>query len=175
VTISVAEQSTAPVSLGDPRSGASAVADSNTPMVELLDRAVALEASDVHLSPGCPPAFRRNGLLRSEGSEPLGAEQVRRLIQSVCPEVVWSRLCKDRDVDFAVAREVGGVCYRFRVNAHFAQEAMGCSVRVIRGVVPTLEWTGFPQEVARRIVDLRNGLVLFTGVTGSGKSTSMGR
>jgi len=95
------------------------------------------------------------------------------MVRSICPRNVADRLDALRDADFALQRRMGGTDRRFRVNAFHARGALGCSIRAIPDRIPDFEWTGFPVHVAQRIAAFRNGLVLFTGVTGSGKSTSM--
>jgi len=77
------------------------------------------------------------------------------------------------DADFSIQRTIGGTCRRFRVNVFRSRRRLGCSIRIVPERIPTFEWAGFPRGIAVRLASFRNGLILFTGVTGSGKSTSM--
>jgi len=142
-------------------------------MTELLHSAADGEVSDLHLVAGSSPAFRKHGRLYSLDDAPLSAATLREMIRSIIPETAFDGLASTRDADFALQRNLGGVLRRFRVNLFHTQGTLGCSIRVILDEIPSLEWVGFPSETAERIASFRNGLVLFTGVTGSGKSTSM--
>lgn len=140
---------------------------------DLLRGAIEAEASDVHLVAGSPPAYRRNGRLRSVGQMPIDKEFLEQVIRSIAPTSAAARLAESQDADFALQRDVSGQPRRFRVNVFHTRGMPGCSIRVILDSIPTFSWAGFPGAVAERIAQFRDGLVLFTGVTGSGKSTSM--
>ncbi|NOT00634.1 MAG: PilT/PilU family type 4a pilus ATPase, partial [Phycisphaerales bacterium] len=145
----------------------------NDSMDALLHRAVQTDASDVHLVAGSPPAFRRHGRLFSTGDTPMESRPLASMIRSIMPAELSERFADQRDVDFALQCPIDAAARRFRVNAFHTRGAPGCSIRVILDEIPTFEWAGFPVGIADRIADFRNGLVLFTGVTGSGKSTTM--
>jgi len=139
----------------------------------ILRQAMECEASDVHLVAGYPPVLRVHGELQNLGADALSAEEARGLVVSVCPEAVRARLAETHDADFSYAFEHQGEVRRFRVNVFKNQEAVGACLRLIPQQIPTLEWAGFPATLAERLVSLLNGLVLVTGITGSGKTTTL--
>ncbi len=140
---------------------------------QLLESAVRDEISDIHLISDSPPAFRRHGRLCWTTDHPLDSSQMSELLRSLCPPEIMTKLRESHDADFALQRNFDGSPRRFRVNAFHSRGTLGCSIRVILQDVPSFEWSGFPSHVAEKICQFRNGLVLFTGVTGSGKSTTM--
>ena len=160
---------------------------SSMPVMKVMDlmRAMpAREASDLHLVPGHPPCYRIHGRLHSAGDQPLAAETVREMIISVLPDPIRERLARSKSVDCSVSltsRELQSArtdetedpLLRFRVNVFFAREQMCACLRFIPNDIPDFEWMGFPRSLAERIVNLTNGLVIITGITGSGKTTTL--
>jgi twitching motility protein PilT len=143
-------------------------------MHRLLQEAVDREASDVHLIPGFPAALRVHGRLdHSADAAPLDPELVRRMVESIAPPLVTQRLRDARNVDFSISHTQQGHSDRFRVNLFFAQEHLCACLRLVPRAIPSFEWMGFPSGLAERLVAHRNGLVIITGVTGSGKSTTL--
>ncbi len=142
-------------------------------MLDLLLGAINRDASDLHLVAGQPPAYRVHGALSSLDAPALEPAPLTEMIRTICPPEVASRLDTAQNVDFSYQREIEGATRRFRVNVFSARRSLGCSIRVILDQIPSLTWAGFPPGVAERITTFRNGLVLFTGITGSGKSTTM--
>ncbi len=142
-------------------------------ITRLLQTAVATEASDLHLVVGYPPILRVHGRLRPLDRPQLDGEAIRAMARSVTPGPAWLRFEEQKNCDFSFALEHRGRSERFRVNLFQHQERIGVCFRHIPSEIPTLEWAGFPEDVAERILQLHNGLILFTGVTGSGKTTSM--
>lgn len=136
---------------------------------DLLRYAVELGASDLHIAVGVPPALRINGSLRSIGEIALTAEDARSLVLSVLTEQQRSRMEQEWELDFAVQIQTVG---RFRANAHFSRGALEAAFRHIPEVIPELHTLGHRPTI-RRATTLESGLVLVTGVTGSGKSTTM--
>lgn len=138
--------------------------------------AASLGASDLHLVADYPPIRREHGeLVRITGTN-LSASQVHQSLQKICPEESFERFQKQRNLDFALelpGEAEGMPAQRFRVNLFYSGESPGACIRVIPAVIPDLEWSGFPVSIADRITEMRNGLVVFSGVTGSGKTTSM--
>ncbi len=78
-----------------------------------------------------------------------------------------------KNVDFAFQLSTADQEQRFRVNLFRAAQNVGACFRVIPSKIPTFDWAGFPLDIATRLVQMRNGLVLISGVTGSGKSTTL--
>jgi len=136
---------------------------------DLLRYAVELGASDLHLATGVPPALRLNGAIRPVGDERLTAEDTRSMVLGVLTEQQRARLEQDWELDFALQIDQVG---RFRGNAHFSRGCLEAAFRHIPNVIPPLATLGHRPSV-RRAVGLESGLVLVTGVTGSGKSTTM--
>ena len=139
----------------------------------LLQTAVATEASDLHLVAGYVPTLRIHGRLRALDQPVLRNEAVMAMAGAVCPAPAWERFLQEKNCDFSFELQGCDGPARFRVNLFRHQEQIGVCFRHIPSEIPSLEWAGFPVDVAERILQLRNGLVLFTGITGSGKTTSM--
>jgi twitching motility protein PilT len=138
----------------------------------LLRQAADREASDVHLVPGYPVTFRVHGRLESVGAEVDGAG-VRAMIESILPDRLVGRLDTAKNFDFSVALEHKGQPCRFRANTYLADGRWCACLRHVPNEIPSFEWMGFPQALAQRLVAHKNGLVIITGVTGSGKSTTL--
>ncbi|MHB8642127.1 MAG: type IV pilus twitching motility protein PilT [Gaiellaceae bacterium] len=137
---------------------------------ELLEHAVGLGASDLHITVGTPPAARIRGhLQRLEGMEPFNAEQTQTLLYRILSTEQQKRLEIDRQIDLAY--DVPGLC-RFRVNVYFQREALGGAFRQIPQDIKSLEELGLP-DTLRELTTKPRGLVLVTGPTGSGKSTTL--
>jgi twitching motility protein PilT len=84
-----------------------------------------------------------------------------------------ARFRAEKDVDFALELPLGNRRQRFRANYFLSGQQMGACFRVIPAVIPDFQWAGFPQALAQRLAHFRNGLVLLSGVAGSGKTTSL--
>jgi len=137
---------------------------------ELLTTALKGPASDVHLIPGMKPLFRIHTVLQP--AEPYGAitpEQTETYVRNMVGEKRLEQLLQERDLDFSTKMVGLG---RFRVNAHFQKDSIAIAFRAIPDRVPALADLGLPPAV-EQFVDLPRGLVLVTGQTGSGKSTTL--
>ncbi len=140
----------------------------------LLDNMVQAEASDLHLVPGYPPTYRIHGRLAAPtGGSPLKSSQTRGMIASLLPEDAANRIEELRNFDCSVSLVRNGRTCRFRTNVFWAQGELCACLRYIPDAIPSFEWMGFPKELADRIMHLTNGLVIITGITGSGKSTTL--
>ena len=136
---------------------------------DLLTFARQTQASDLHLSSGVPPVLRVHGQLKPIKADPLTAEQVRAMLHSVMTEeqrIAWNR---DKDLDFAISLGSTG---RFRVNAFVVDRGPAAVFRAIPATVPSLTELGCPDQF-KQFAELERGLVLVTGPTGSGKSTTL--
>jgi twitching motility protein PilT len=137
---------------------------------EILLEVVARQASDLHLTAGVPPMLRQRGRLSPlEGYPKLTPEDTREFIYSVISTDQRRRLETDLQLDFAFV--VPGQA-RFRVNAYFQRGAIAAAFRLIPSEIVPIDKLGLPpivHELARR----PRGIVLVTGPTGSGKSTSL--
>jgi len=137
---------------------------------ELLSKAIHAGASDVHIVPPLPPLFRIHTVLApAEGYEPITAEQSEKFVEQMIGEQRFQQLLQRRDIDFST--QVNKLA-RFRVNAHFQRESIAIAFRAIPDRVPTLEELNLPR-VVESFVHLPRGLILVTGETGSGKSTTL--
>lgn len=142
-------------------------------ILELLRKMVEKQASDLHLVPGYRPTYRIHGALSPTDQDVLDGDMVRGMVQAVLPEPNRSRALEQKNLDCSLSLEGEGGPYRFRANIFYAQGHLCACFRYIPNEVPTFEWMGFPIGLARRIVELRNGLVIITGMTGSGKTTTL--
>ena len=138
-------------------------------IADLLAFSAGHGASDLHLSAGVVPMLRVDGEMQRSGLPVLAPDQVRALIHSVMTQAQRSEFETGREADFSC--EVAGLG-RFRVNAFEQQRGAGAVFRSIAQAIPSLESLGLG-EVFRRICHLSHGLVLVTGATGSGKSTTL--
>jgi twitching motility protein PilT len=145
--------------------------DATTPSIDaLFQRMVKEECSDLHLSSGHPPMFRKHGdIIKIEEIKPLAAEQVCAMIMPIVPEGRMAEFKEKHDTDFSY--EIEGVA-RFRCNVFLDHKGMGGVFRVIPSKIATVEELGLSKQVLE-LCDLHKGLVLVTGPTGSGKSTTL--
>jgi twitching motility protein PilT len=137
---------------------------------DLLERSVALGASDLHITVGSAPVLRVRGkLVALEGANELDAETTQALLYRVLSTEQQKRLELDKQIDFAHA--VPGIA-RFRVNVYFQRESIGAAFRQIPQDIKSLEELGLPTTL-HDLTKKPRGLVLVTGPTGSGKSTTL--
>ncbi len=136
----------------------------------VLNRMVELGASDVHLTPGFPPAIRVRGQITSiEGQEPLTPQQTREVVYSILNDDQRKRFENNMQLDFAYA--IPNVA-RFRVNCFFQRGAISAAFRFIPDQIKSLAELGLP-PVLEEFTRKPRGFVLVTGPTGSGKTTSL--
>lgn len=138
-------------------------------LVTQLAQMVQLGGSDLHLCAGFPPGVRIHGRVVPLYDRILDGNQTRQLVLEVLTNVQRARLEENLELDFAV--EVEGVG-RFRANAHFCRGNLEAAFRYIPNVVPKLEDLGHRPSIFQ-LCAMHQGLVLVTGVTGSGKSTTL--
>lgn len=141
------------------------------PKIEvLLEEVIKKKASDLHLQVGLPPMLRVDGsLVAVSGVDALTEESIETLIFAVLDEDQKQILLKDKEFDFSFAF---GDLGRFRVNAFHERGNLAAAMRLIPNEVMTIEQLGLP-EVVNKFADYPRGLVLVTGPTGSGKSTTL--
>jgi twitching motility protein PilT len=127
------------------------------------------QASDLHLSTGNPPIIRINGALQHLDAPALEHDALKELLYEICPDYKWKTFEETGDVDFGY--EFPG---KARLRANFFNQKYGIAAvfRTIPSEVLTAEQLGLP-EICRKFAKLKKGLVLITGPTGSGKSTTM--
>lgn len=137
---------------------------------KILDEARVLGCSDLHLTYGMAPVVRLNGALRKLSSyEIMDEETISDVAEKICPDELRGRLHQHLDCDFSYVTKRG---YRHRVNVFRQRNHTAIALRLLRNDIPTLEDLGLPPILADFAMRPR-GLVLITGPTGSGKSTSL--
>ena len=125
--------------------------------------------SDLHLSEGEPPKVRVHGDVTAIREEPLTHEEMIELMEPICPPKLWKEFCEIGDADFAYEMDEKS---RFRCNFMKQQRGYCCVFRLIPTKILTLEQLNVPEQI-KRFGEMRSGLVLVTGPTGSGKSTTL--
>jgi twitching motility protein PilT len=148
--------------------GGIVVADTNA-VDSILRAANDSDASDVHLVAGHPPMIRAQTVLHPLEMPALSSEDMWRILASMTNEIQRRTFEQHLDLDFSY--EIAGF-RRYRVNAHMQRGMVGMALRAIRTKVPPLASLNLPEVIAR-LTDLPRGLVLVTGDTGSGKSTTL--
>jgi len=138
-------------------------------VAELLNFTKEQGASDLHLSAGIPPIIRLHGSLRRLKMNPLGAEELHKMLYTVLSEDQRKRYEKELELDFSYSVNGGP---RFRVNIFRQGRGEGAAFRIIPSECPTLSQLSMP-PILTELVLKEKGLILVTGPTGSGKSTTM--
>jgi twitching motility protein PilT len=138
---------------------------------KLFEKMIEMDGSDLHLKQGQPPRMRVHGHLEPiEGYAPLDEATLARMLKEITPdESYWERFLRTGDLDFAYSM---GVAARFRANCFRQFFGFGAIFRIIPTEILTLDKIGAP-AVFSTLGDLHSGLVLVTGPTGSGKSTTL--
>jgi twitching motility protein PilT len=137
---------------------------------ELLERMVEANASDLHVTTGTPPAVRVRGEVeRLPGFDSLDAETTQQLLYRILSSEQQKHFELSRQLDFSYS--IPGLA-RFRVNVYFQRESIGAAFRLIPTELKTLEELGIPDSL-HVLAEKPRGLVLVTGPTGSGKSTTL--
>lgn len=136
---------------------------------ELIGRAAAQNASDIHLTVGLPPVFRVDGALVNDGEDLLTEETVRAAAKQLATEAQLEELDAVGEVDFAVTFQDTN---RMRCNIFRQQGCTAMALRLLPLTVPTAEQLDLPPVVVAQ-ADKPRGLVLITGPTGSGKSSTL--
>ena len=138
-------------------------------MESLLREAVARHASDLHVTVGVPPLIRINGALIKLDLPPLGVDDTAQLFEEIVAEDRRVQFNQNGEIDFS--HTVFGLS-RFRVNAFRQRGSIAIAIRIIPERVPSLQELKLP-DIVRELARKPRGLVLVTGPTGSGKSTTM--
>ena len=139
-------------------------------MEELLALMMRQGGSDLHISVNSPPRIRVDGELLPVEHVPLTPDDTRRLATSVLTSDQIAKLDRDLELDCSFGLEGSG---RFRANVFYQRGSVGAVMRAIPHEVPDFDRLGLPKSVCERICNTHSGLVLVTGVTGSGKSTTL--
>jgi twitching motility protein PilT len=137
-------------------------------MNDILKKAVESGVSDIHFCRGLPPVFRISGKLVRTDMEPLEWDAAKRLIFQIMSDEQKHRLANEKEIDFSYSITGG----RFRANAFYDNYGVTATFRVIPSEPPDMKTVLMP-PAAYNLARLRSGLVLITGPTASGKSTSL--
>jgi twitching motility protein PilT len=136
---------------------------------DILRNAVQAKASDVHINVGLPPLFRIHTVVTPSDFPIVTPEGSVRLAKEMMDDKRWNEFEVKRDSDFSY--EIPGVS-RFRVNTHYQRKSVAISIRTINDKVRPIEQLFLP-EIVQKLTYLPRGLILVTGPTGSGKSTTL--
>jgi twitching motility protein PilT len=138
---------------------------------DIFKIAIESQASDIHLVAGLPPVLRINGELKEiENAKNLSGKEIEQMCYSVLDAGQKAQFLKDRELDLGYEYKNGT---RFRINLHFEKNNFGLVARLIKDKIPSMEEIGMP-EIVYKLLNLSQGLVLVTGPTGCGKSTTLG-
>jgi len=146
-----------------------AVQEKIVDMTELLKFAIKSNASDLHISAGESPMFRIHGDIRRIDMEPLNDEEVHTMVYDILNDQQRKIFEEHRELDFSIALGEYG---RFRVNVFMQSRGEAAVLRTIPNVVKSFEELGLP-KICKSLTKVEKGLVLVTGPTGCGKSTTL--
>src|SRR5690348_6601925 len=145
------------------------IPQSTASLDQLLAHAGRRSASDLLLIAGAPVALRIDGKLTPAAGPALGAEDTRNLLLPLLTPAQYQELHRNKSIDFCFSRESIG---RFRANVHHQRGTLAGSIRLLPASIPTLESLHLPATL-QRLAEARQGLVLITGSTGCGKSSTL--
>jgi len=128
-----------------------------------------MRVSDLHVKVNCPPVYRMDGKLQKMNGPPVDRETAEALVLSLLADEDAAALKRDRAVDSSYS--ILGL--QFRINCFYENDGLAIAVRALEAAPPEIEQIGFPNGVWGDIVSRQSGLVLVTGITGAGKSTTI--
>ncbi len=137
---------------------------------KIVAYAVKHGASDVHFTVGSPPAMRIDGKIHFVGEEVLGQKDTERFLDELMTERQRKRF--DETGDYDLAYSIAGLG-RFRVNVLRQRGSVGIVMRYVKAKIPSFDELNLPVRAMEKIATMPRGLVLITGTTGSGKSTTL--
>jgi twitching motility protein PilT len=138
-----------------------------------LNHTINAGASDLHLIAGYPPVLRLHGDLVELSEPSLAGDEAFQLLAPLCPPDALARLQTRKNLDFSFELAGNAGPTRFRANLFHTGGQPGACLRVVPSVIPDFEWAEFPRDLAERLAFLRDGLVILSGATGSGKTTTL--
>jgi len=138
-------------------------------LTEILVKAVSVEASDIHIKPGQPPFFRAKGRLVESDFSEVTPDYLNEIVMDILPPYLKESFQQTHEADFSLQEVEAG---RFRVNIFLAQGIPTLALRHVKSKIPTFEELRLPHQL-NRLAQIERGIVLITGTTGSGKSTTL--
>ncbi len=135
-----------------------------------LELAVSKRASDLHIGEGAHPVIRVDGELLSVSETPFSRELMMRFLREYLTKEQWETFEKEKELDYSFGVEGLG---RFRSNIFYQRHLIGCAIRALPFKPMNFEGIGFPRAVAQNLVSKPSGLILLTGATGAGKTTTI--
>jgi len=138
-------------------------------MLEYFVKHGAMRVSDLHIKVGTPPAYRIDGDLVNLKGPPVTSEMAKQLLYPLLSNENMRKLRSERSVDSSY--RLGNL--QFRNNIFMENDGLAGAIRALSLDIPPVEDIGFPNDVWKDIVDRKHGLVLMTGITGAGKSTTI--
>lgn len=146
---------------------------------EILFDASNQGASDIHFLSNQAITMRLHGSLMPISANTVGTSCLDAFLKDICGAETFERFVQDRNVDLAVecrdprALSADTAGQRFRINLFAEGDGINACFRVIPSMIPDCQWANFPRALLDQLCGFRNGLVIFSGMTGSGKTTSM--
>ena len=135
----------------------------------ILEEAIKENASDVHINVGMPPVLRKNTELSDINFPVVSDKDAKEMVLNMIGPDKFKKFEQERDIDFSTTLDGG---YRFRVNAHYQRDTIAISFRIVPNQIPSIDDLNLP-PIVKELTDIPRGLVLITGHTGSGKSTTL--
>lgn len=145
------------------------VSNAHDYVLNLLKVMLSLNASDMFITEGFPPAVKLNGAMKPLSNNPLTAQHTEEFTKAVMNDKQWNEFTTKSECNFAIAPAGIG---RFRVNAFRQQGRAGMVLRTINTTIPNIDDLGVP-DILKSIISEKRGLVIVVGATGSGKSTTL--
>jgi len=136
---------------------------------ELLERAIAVGASDIHLKTNQEPFYRVGGELTESGFAPLPLDSLQPIINEILPAYLHETFVREHEADFSHHEQGVG---RFRVNVFLSQGMPTVAMRHVKDDIPTFSAIRVPEQLAE-LAHVKRGIILLSGTTGSGKSTTL--
>jgi twitching motility protein PilT len=141
----------------------------NMTLKQMLEEMLSTKASDLHLRIGVKPTLRIDGILRLISEEPLTPQEMEEITNQILNEDQKKRFLQRNELDLALSVSKMG---RFRINFYRQRGTVGIAIRSVNTIIPSFEELNLPL-VLKNLADHRRGLIILTGTTGSGKSTTL--
>jgi twitching motility protein PilT len=136
---------------------------------QMLEKMLSTKASDLHIRTGVRPTLRIDGVLRLIGEEHMTSQEIEEIMNQILNEDQKKRFLQRRELDLALSVSQMG---RFRINFYRQRGTVGIAIRAVNTVIPSFEELHLP-AVIQKLSEHRRGLIVLTGTTGSGKSTTL--